>query len=107
MPDPAEFADADGEVSCAKCGYPPAVRLRAASDRACEPGIGPTGALKESSMADSKPSFKFIGFNAPPDLASALADQAVSQERSVSAEIRFALRKHLSAKGSDPMSDPL
>ena len=43
-------------------------------------------------MAD-KP--KFIGFNAPPDLASALADAATRQERSVSAEIRFALRKHL------------
>jgi hypothetical protein len=89
-PVPTEFADADGQVSCAKCGREPAFRLGAASDPRLDGFLPSSATCKPGRYMDQQ-----LNFRADEDLARALAEAASREERTISAEIRYAVRKHL------------
>ena len=104
-PRPLLETDADGWTLCVICGREPAIRLGPSNENRTHFAGVPKRPANEARRDDLLPSSvrrtterymdQQINFRADEDLARALAEAASREERTISAEIRYAVRKHL------------
>jgi hypothetical protein len=103
---PTVFADIDGEV-CVKCGREPddadarhLVSPKLQVNGGGDPARGSADDLKCLPMT----SHRHIGFVAPSSMFEELHELAASRERTVSAELRLAVRAHLAENEAPPVA---
>lgn len=103
--EPLLDGDADGFISCLRCGRVPSIRLPSSEDlrgysafRRTAPSLSSAKRVKNPHAMKGN---KFVGFWMPPELAEDLKGLARSRERSVSAELRIATRAHVQNENGD------